>query len=104
LDKLARQLSSLGWLCKNPNTSEDTLRFLYYEAKLAEGDRERIASHPNVPLDVLGIMVARSRDPKLHVAVARNKKTPADILRLLVKNGDTYVQGEARKHPNYPQK
>lgn len=90
---------------QDPTTSPERLRALVgYETGFGYEIDNRIASHPNTPVDVLRSLHGKPDQVGTEMSLARNPNTPDDILLDLVKRDDDwkkYIQDSLEANPRY---
>jgi hypothetical protein len=65
------------------------------------GILNHVAKHPNTPVEVLVRLASGSYDyDTVHLQIAKNRKTPSDVLAQLAHHTCTGVLYEVRRNPN----
>jgi len=88
-------------LANRPECSTELLRVM--AASVWGGYRNRIAQHPNCPMDLLRQWVRAPLASGITTAVARNPQCPPDILIELLRHPVDNTSQAAATHPNLPE-
>lgn len=90
---------------ENPTTSPERLRALVgYQTEFGYEIDNRIVSNPNTPIDVLRSLHGKPNQVGTEMSLARNPKTPDDILVELAKRDDSWrdlMQKALHSNPTY---
>lgn len=86
----------------NPSTSPDRLRQLAHFDGIQAGYEldNRIASNPNLPDDVLRLLATKDQ-LGTKMCLARNPRSPKDVLDALSQDGDEWIQKSLKDNPNF---